>query len=407
MSPGERVNACPWSQFPAEDARGREAVGRVWRGEELVAGALVRVDRAAFGSASAGLPLTTVTDAVGFFSGLRATPFRYDLSVLLGQTLIVYRDVTARYTEPSIESDRGSVWSGRAWTSHVDVGFDRPLAAGHSVAFFSSGAGIYSVRGDAASGLSVLTDKYTTNATLHAVEYETAGGLAKATAFARVSVDVDAGEGRFARFVFSPVTRFFTPKFSGKLPAGFTNASVDVILSFSATSDARLVTVPLNEAASFPYIVDVGYTYRARATRQDGAVSDSGETGFSADKDETEVELPELPEAVTPAFGETRGAGELLVAQGSSSSEVGRGVFEHVLAPVAPTAPGASEIRVVTADSRAELPDVASLGASAAGAYAWSVRAYPTAKTSQELTGSRARRYRPTAIAPPRTIILR
>src|SRR4051794_21299538 len=67
---GSRLNACPESVFTQEDQRAREVSGIVRRGEEVVAGAAVRVDSTFADDGDAGRLLhvaSTVTDSVGAF----------------------------------------------------------------------------------------------------------------------------------------------------------------------------------------------------------------------------------------------------------------------------------------------------------------------------------------------------
>lgn len=393
-SPGSRIASCPGAEFAKEDERSREVFGRVRSGEELVAGALVQLDRTSGGPGNAALPLTTTTDPVGFFSGLLAAPLRYDIAARFDSTLIVYRDISARYFEPGIDTPTQSF--GRMWTGNVDVAFDRVVAPDHSVAFFASGDGVWFVSGDVQSGLAVLADKYTTIATLHAVEYETAAGLAKATAYGKTTVALDVGKRQFARFALAPVERFVSTKFIANRPAGFLPASIDVLVSFSATSNARLVTVPDGGALPFPVLPNASYAFRATAARADGSLSDTGELGMSPDWPEVAFPMYAAPAAVSPANGDTRAAGEILTA-------AGEGVFEHML--VSQT--DGSTMRIVTSDTDAMLPDLRAYGSPLpAGPYTWTVRSYPTAERSEELGGLRARRYRPMTTSAPRTLTL-
>lgn len=397
-TPGRRVKQCPTSEFLSEDIWSREVYGRVRRGEELVEGALVQVDRTSGGGPSAPpLPLTTVTDKVGYFSGLRAAPLRYDISARMDDDVIVYRGVGGRYFEPSIDVSARTF--ARAFTAGVDIAFDRPTPPDHSIAYFASGDEIFAVNGDAEHGLSVLLGKYTKPATLHAVEYETAGGLQKATAYAKADVVVDAGERRFARFAWAPITRFVSTKFIVKAPPGFVVEPVDVLAGVTPTSDARLVSVPNNTALPYPVIPNMYYSFHARATRADGAVTDSGESVLNIDLPEVEASLEaSLPTSISPAEGETRGPGDVFVASGE------KGVFEHLL--VSQTS--GPTVRMVTRSTDTILPDVTALGAAAAaGPYTWTVRAFPTAKVIEDLSGLRPRRYRPMTVSAPRTITLR
>ena len=352
-TPGSRRASCPSSVFPSEDRRAREVVGYVRRGEDVVPGALVRVEPAsAFppGAPSATVA-TTITNGAGFFDGLRTTPLRYDLSVKLdregspGPDLLLYRGLGARYVEPSIEGPRTFA---RAWTSRVDVRLDRAVPAGHSVAFFASGDGVYGVTGDLESGLTVLGRAYAMDATLHVVELETAGGFAKATAYGTTVVPVDAGTTRLATIALQPISNFVESKFTVKAPVGFAPSAIEVRFGFTRTSDALLVSIPIGSSRSMPMIPNAGFTYRVTATAE-GVVSDTGERGFDVDR-LTEIELPAPPSVTSPLEGETRGAGEMLLVDGE-------GIFEHVLVPQA----GGPTMRIITRQREASLPDVAVL----------------------------------------------
>ncbi|HVM69121.1 MAG TPA: hypothetical protein VM204_04715 [Gaiellaceae bacterium] len=392
---GSRRAECPPSVFPQEDLRAREVVGFVRRGEELVSGAVVRVEPTPGFAAGRSAPVTsTITDAVGFFGGLRPVALRYDLSVNLGQDVLVYRGLATRYVEPSIEGEPRVV--PRAWSAKVDTRLDRPAPPGHSVAFFANGDGVFGVVGDLGTDLSVLCRTYTCPATLHALEYETSGGFEKATAYGKADVTLDAGVARLAAITLEPIPFFVEPALPVTAPAGFEPTVVEVHFGFSRTSDALLTTVPPGGSKKLPIIRNAGYTYRARATK-DGAVSDTGEIGFDVLLPSTEVVLPEPPVAIAPLAGESLGAGDALVADGE-------GVFEHVLAP---EAEGPS-LRIITASPVATLPDLHVLGArAAAGPYTWSVRVYPEARFADALSGLDVRRYQPMGVSPPRSIVLR
>jgi len=399
-TPGSRRASCPSSVFPSEDRRAREVVGIVRRGEDVVPGAFVRAEPASVfppGAPSATVA-TTITNEVGFFGGLRTTPLRYDLSVKLDRAgspdpdLLVYRGLGWRYVEPSIEGPRTFA---RAWRSRVDVRLDRAVPAGHSLAFFASGDGVYGVTGDLASGLTVLGRAYAMDATIHVVEFETAGGFEKATAYGTTVVPVDAGTARLATIALQPISHFVESKLTVKAPAGVAPSAIDVRFSFSRTSNALLVSLPLGSSIRMPMIPNAAYTYRVTATAE-GVVSDTGERGFDVDV-LTEIELPAPPTATSPLEGETRGAGEMLLVDGE-------GVFEHVLVPQA----GGPTMRIITRQREAALPDVAGLGSTpAVGPYTWTVRSYPTARFADELGGLDSRRYRPMSASRSRSIILR
>ena len=273
---------------------------------------------------------------------------------------------------------------------------DRAVPAGHSVAFFASGDGVYGVTGDLESGLSVLGRAYSMDATLHVVEFETAGGFEKATAYGTSVVPVDAGVARLATIALQPIPLFVEPKLTAKAPAGFAPSTIDVHFGYTRTSEALLVSMPVGSSRRLPIIPNAIYTYRVTATT-DGVVSDTGEHGFDAFLPLTEIELPAPPIVASPLEGEARGAGETLLVDGD-------GVFEHVLVPQA----GGPTMRIVTRQHEAALPDVAVLGSTpAVGPYTWTVRSYPTARFAEELGWLDSRRYRPMTVSRPRSIVLR
>ncbi len=376
-----------------EDVRAREIGGVARRGEDVVAGALVRVEPSpGFAAASSTQAIATFTDSAGFFS-VRPVALRYDLSTKLGDDLLYYRAVAGRYLEPSLEGPRVF---GRAYAARVDVRLDRPIAEGRSVAFFANGNDVFTVSGDLTTGLSVLQRKYVVAGAIHVLEYETAGGFEKATAYGKADVSFDAGVARVVNVVLEPIPFVMEPTFAISAPPGFAPTEIEIRFGFSRTSDALLATVPVGSTRSIPAIPNAGYTYRVRATH-DGAVSDTGENLFNPAGAVTEIELPHPPALAAPADGETRAVGETLLVDGE-------GLFEHVLAPEG----GGRTIRIVTRQRDATLPDPTALGAPVAtGPHTWTVRAFPTARFPEELSGLDTRRYRPMGTARPRTIALR
>ncbi len=400
LAPGSRRGQCPASAFPAEDARSREIFGVVRRGEDVVGGALVRAEPSpGFASSGAAAAATTVTNAAGVFSGLRTLSLRYDLLVKLDRPapaeaeVLVFRELAGRYVEPSLE---GPLTATRAYAARVDVAVDRAVPAGHSLAFFASGVGVQGVTGDLATGLTVLSGSYSSSATLHVVEHETAGGLAKATAYGTTLVRVDAGVARFATIPLQPIPFFVEPRLTARSPAGASPVTIDVAFAFSRTSGGALASIPAGGAASLPILPSAGYTYRGRATK-DGAALDTGEIAFDVLLPATEVELPSPPSVLSPLGGEARAVGESLLVDGE-------GVFEHVLAP----AEGGATIRIITAQHEVALPDITALGlAAASGEYDWTVRSYPTARFAEQLAALDARRNRPMTASPARRILLR
>ncbi|HVJ88372.1 MAG TPA: hypothetical protein VM580_01125, partial [Labilithrix sp.] len=291
--------------------RSREVSGTVRRGEMGVAAALVRAEPWDGFSHAAGSAVSTLTDETGFFGGLRPLPLRYDLSVKLGDDVLVYRGLAGRYFDPWIEDP--SFPYPRAWPGRLNVLLAAPLPENHSVAFYASGDGVYGVTGDLATGLSVLTNEYTGPAIVHAIAYESAGGLKTAMAYGRAEVIVGGGRTRLVTMELLPIERFGKPQFEVKAPPGFAAAAVDIYLGFSTTSGALYASVPLGQTMTLPLVPGAGYTYRVVATSAAGAVSDTGESGFDLlREDPIEIELPDVPSVLFPVDGETRGVGDSL-----------------------------------------------------------------------------------------------
>lgn len=395
----ERSSRCPTSEFPEEPVWAREVAGFVRRGEEPVAGALVRVSPwRGLPTSEASAPASTTTDRAGFYGGLRTTGLRYDLLVLLDareretSDVLFYRGAGWRFFEPSIEVERRALPA--AWSAHLDVELEGAPSPGRAVAFFASGEGVFGVSGDVASGLTVHTRDYSARVTLHALAYDRADGLASASAYATAEVFSEASARRPVKMALAPIAARPFPRFVAAAPTGFVPRTVDVIIGFSRTSDARLATVPLDRATTLPIIPNAGYTYRARAEHE-GAISDTGETWFDVYQEEVGIALPRPPVLEAPVGALERG--ELLVASGS-------GVLEHLLEPEE----GGGRLRLLGAEGAAELPDLEPLGVPRpAGVYRWRVRSFPTARYVEEISGSDARRYRPMAESAARVIELR
>jgi hypothetical protein len=397
-APGSRRGACPPSEFREEDYRTREVGGVVRRGEDAVAGATVRVDPSTASGREAEVA-STVTDASGSFGGLRTVGLRYDLSVDFGRgpsgsdEVMIFRDLAGRRVEPSIEGPRTF---GRSWTSRVRVSLDRAVPGDHALAFFVTGAPLYDVQPGAGDELTVLARDYTSPGTLHVVEYEAAGGLETAIAYGKADLLAVAGGTQLVAVGLAPIELVAEPKFVVYGPPGFTAKAIEIRAAYSRTSGAPLASIPVGTSRPLHLPPNAPFTYRVVAT--DGAVtSDTGEVGFDILEPSTTIVVRAPPRIVSPAEGEARAVGEALLVDGE-------GVFEHLLAPQA----GGPTMRIVTAQRATAVPDPTRVGApAAAGAYTWTVRAYPAARFAEELGGIDARRYRPMITSAPRTIVLR
>lgn len=400
--PGPDTSQCVRSTFPAQNFRAREVSGIVRRGEDPVVGAGVRIRPSALISSEGG-PLDTNTDVAGFYRVPGAVASLYDISFKLpnGQNgrddILLYRGVAGRYLEPQLDVPvRGFA---RSWIGKVDVRFDVPVPAGHAVLFLANGTGVAGVTGDSEKGLEVYTASYTSTATLHAIEYEVAAGLVSASAYAKADVVCDAGTVKVVTLHLDPIPeKRATPKFELDAPPGFVPGPVEVRINVGRSNDAPLVSIPWGSEVSLPPIPNVGFNYLLRATRADGAVSDSGESGFDI-YGTTKIKLVAPPDVVGPASGATFGAGELLLAGGP-------GVIEHVFEPELAT--GASLHIVLRNGPDTPLADARAIGVSTlTGAYTWTVRSYSTLPFVENVVGVDARRFRPVGISAPRQVILR
>jgi hypothetical protein len=417
--PGARRGACPESVFQAEDARSREIAGIIRRGEEVVSGALVRVEPVPLGAGGARpsaptlTPISTLTNTAGVFLGLRNVPYRYDLLARLDppeatrQDILVFRGLATRYNEPALEGPRTF---DRAWSTNIDLALDRGVPAGRSLAFFVNAEprtldnDVLGVTGDVTHGLTILTRSLSRNVVLHVIEHETAGGLAKTTAVGNATVVVDGGPRRLVEVRLEEVKpeAFTEARFDVAAPPGFTVADVDIRIGFTRTSDALVASIPAGTSLKVPFLVGGNYTYQAKATRADGASSESGEKGIALGQT-TKVTLAAPSSAAAPLDGEARGARESLVVDGA-------GPFEHILVPVV----GGPSMRIFTAQHETTLPDLTTLALPAAtGAYTWTIRSFEVVPGDvrqpfvESLAGLDSQRYRARATSSPRTIVLR
>lgn len=400
--PGSNPANCPRSVFPAQDFRARDVAGVVRRGEDPVVGAGVRVTPAIGSPAS---PVDTNTDVAGFFrSG--AAPSLYDLTFKLPNgangrdDLLVYRGVANRYLEPQLDLPTRTL--GRSWIGKVDVRFDVPLPAGQAVLFLAGGDGVLGVTGDPSTGLAVHTASFTKKATLHAIAYDASVGPSSASAYGQAEVISDAGTVKVVTFHLDPIAgERRSPTFElESIPPGFVPQSIEIRISASRSSDAVLVSIPWGTPASIAPIPNMLFSHELRATRADGAVSDSGQTVFDvASTKPNRLTLVAPPDVTGPEPGATIGAGEMVRASGP-------GVIEHVFEP---TTAGAAALNIVLRNGlETPIPDASAVGVSTLnGTYTWTVRSYPSLAFVEAVWGPDGRRYRPFAVSAPRTIVLR
>jgi hypothetical protein len=377
-----------------EDPAARDVSGIVWLGLEAVPGATLRVE-----PGEPAAPLSSVADGSGFYR-FRNLAARFDITASIRSDVITYRNILTRFMDPSFPAPPATP---RAWSASVTVVLTQPLAPGHTVAFFASGDGVYSVTGDVASGLKVAVRDFTRPVTLHAVEYEASGGLLTASAYGTTDVIANAGAPQLATFRLDEIEGFGEASFDVRAAPGFVAQPVDIFIGYTLNQLVQVTSIPVGVKQKLPLIPKGVYTYRSRATTPDGAIADSGEKGVDVYNPNT-VELPAPPTAITPLDGETRGPGESFTVD-VAQTPTGPGVFEHVFEP-APGNTGAT-VRVVTATRDTTLPDVRSVSATASGAYTWSVRNYPKVRNAEGVAGQNARRFDPFAQSKPRPITLR
>ena len=403
--PGSDPSQCRRSTFSAQDFRARDVSGIVRRGEDPVVGASVRVAPSPHSSTLRDAPpVDTNTDVAGFFRVAGGVPALYDLTFKLPNgvnrrdDLLVYRDVAARYLEPQLEVPGRTL--ARSWIGRVDPRFDTPVAEGLAILFLASGEGIAGSTGDLASGLSVHMASFTRKATIHAIAYTPALGLNSATGYGSADVTSDAGATKVVNLHLDPITAERpTPTFElDAPPPGFVPGNIDVRIGVGRTSDALLVSIPWGTRVSLAPIPNQGFTYQVRATRADGAIADSGETGFDIGG-LSKVKLVPPPEVIGPEAGATIGAGDLLLAGGP-------GIIEHVFEPTVPN--GDTLDIVMRMGPETPLPDAKAVGVTAlTGTYTWTVRSYPNLTFVEQVWGADGRRFRPFAISAPRTVVLR
>lgn len=398
---GTDPSACARSTFPAQDTKARDVSGIVRRGEDGVPAALVRVAPAVNSIDTGSFTTTVSTDAVGLYRARGRVSSLYDLSFVLPggpdgrPDVMVFRGVAYRYFEPQLDVSGRSL--PRSWAGHVNVHLDAPLAEGHTLLFLAFGDGVYGVTGDLQTGLDVHTARFEQNATIRAVEYDAAKGLISASAYGHADVISDAGTAAAVTLHLDPITETKTPVFTIDLPPGFVPGAVDIRLGSSRTSDALLVSIPWGQSMAVPIVPEQGYTYHLRATRADGAISDSGETNFDLAKT-TLISLPAPPEPLLPEAGST-------VTGGDPLSALGTGILEYVFEP---QTAGAPPMHVVGTSAQTVIPDLRALAVEkVVGDYTWTVRRFPTMTAVENMWGADARRYRPVAISAPRSFSLR
>lgn len=401
--PGPDPHSCQQSEFTEQDFRAREIAGTARRGEDGVNGAQLHVSPSPILPSDVGALTTDYScDQVGFYRVPGNIAARYDLMVKLPNgvggrdDILQYLGVAARGVDPQIEVPGRTL--PRSWQGHVDVRFDAPIAAGHTVLFLASGNNVFGVTGDLSTGLAVHTLDFTEAATLHAVEYDPVKGLVSASKYGKMDVLSDSANPKVITMHLDPITGTATPKFTLSAPDGFTPNTIDVRVSTTRTSDALLVSIPYGQVVTLPVIPNLNYTYELTAKRLDGATSDSGET-FLDVYGTTAITLPEPPVVSGPGLFAQ-------VTKGDVLSVPGVGVIEHVFEPLQN---GNAGIRILVSDpTTTAIPDVSLVNEQKiTGAYRWTVRRFANALYVEQIAGADARRYKPFATSPPRTLFLR
>jgi hypothetical protein len=384
------------STFANEDPFAHEVAGRVRLGTEPAAGVLVRIDASpGYASATgwtAGPDANVVTNDYGFYRFTNA-PLLYDLTMRQGLDVFVMRNLAQRYVEPPFGDDAAP----RAFTAHVDVVVDPPIAPGHVVAFLVSGDEAVAAAGTLASGADVLVRGFSRAITLHVVAFDPARTLAAPSAYGKVDVRVQALGGAAARVALAPVADVVELIVRPSLPPGFVDAGSDLSVDFGVRTSARHVT-PITPGSTVVLKPIPGARYlmrtRARAVAG-GATSDSGLFVVDTTQPSVTPTLPAPPVLVSPSAGG-------MASDGLSAA--GEGVLEHVLVPADPRAP---TVRIVTREGLARLPDLSGVGLGRpTGKQAWSVRAFPGVAFEDGLSGPDARVAQPNATSEPRAIVL-
>jgi len=386
------------SRFVQEDPASRQVEGRVLRGTETVAGAIVQLEPTPgflrdeiLRDASDGKVTGYVTssDPGGKYRVLNG-PFFYDLSIRKDRDVSVFRSVASRFFEPSI----GTSAPPRGFTATVVAATNPPAAASNAVTYFVSGPFARTNSGEAGA-LVVTFNQFDAFITLHAVEYDAKIGLAAPRRYGHLDIHVTSGGATSAVVTTDAIDARIAGdlRFYPEPPAGFALSMLEVTMDFGVRSTAKVIA---QVAAGSPFHLGVAlggnYGVRATATR-DGAVSDSGLVGFNPFS--TTVGLPMPPPVTDASFNATNGF----------TAVAKQGIVEHVLVPASAASPA---LRIVTADLETAVPDLSRVGLPRpAGAYTWTIQSCPTLPRAESLSGETSRQSVPFATTAPRAIELR
>lgn len=373
----------PPSRFQNLAQRDGAIVGKVRRDREYVEGAFVRLDSPNLG------PLSMTTNGDGWYR-FETNPSRYDITVLDGHELTVFRDFKYRYVEPLLAGTAPS----RGFTARIDVLPDDPLPANTKLVFGVTGSDVVSLTGEGPTDLTLAFRPYEllrkpedttclSGVIIHAIEIESAGTLATPLAYGARCIDrVVANERRLVGIKLVAVEqRKIDFTVNAAVPPNMTAEPVELAVDFGDPKITHLVArFPNGTATSFVRTPGARYSVRVRA-RNGRATTDSGLTFVEPEDKVAAVELPVPLEVSSPA----------LTTENELLFEVkgGPGVRELALVPAQA---GAVGVRVVTADARVVVPNVRKLGLPAlTGRYSVGVRTWPKLGSTDTLSGPYAR----------------
>lgn len=373
----------PPSRFDTVSARDAAILGKVRRDREWVEGALVRLESPNLA------PLSMTTNDYGWYR-FATNPSRYDLSVLDGRELTVFRDLKSRYVEPLLAGTAPA----RAFTARLDVVPDDPRPTGTKLVFAVTGTDVVGLTGDGPTGLTLAFRPYEllkkpddttclSGVIVHAIEIANAGTLATPLAYGSTCIErVVANERRHVGVKLVALEQKMVDfTVQAVVPPNLVAEPVELAVDFG---DYKLTlpvaSFPNGTSTSFVRIPQARYSVRVRARGARGA-TDSGVV-FVQPEDKVEVlELAAPAEVSSPA---RTSAGELVFEVKGAPS-----VRELALVPAQA---GGASVRVVTTDAQVVVPDGRDLGLSAlAGRYSVRVRTWPKLGSTDALAGPYAR----------------
>jgi len=407
----------PRSLFGTEDPYARQVEGRVLRGTEIVAGAVVRLQAASdFGSYdrldAAGVGGWQTSTGQGGKYHVTNGPFFYDLSIRKDREVVVFRGLANRYFEPPLGADAPL----RGYSATVAATTMPAPAAGNALAYFVSEPESRTVSADGSTLVATFRN-FDSRVRLHAIEYVASAGLASARRWGYVDVPVTSG-GATSALVFMNTIGLADDAGANESndlvidavpPPGFTVSSIDLGMDLGLRTSAQVIGHP---TSGKPFHVDIVRTarYFVRVIgKQGAAISDSGLQFLNPFVAKTTVLLPRAVKEASfdAATGFTAVADnticEITPTVGASDPAC-RSVVEHVLVPTSATG---TSLRVSTTDRVTALPDVTSLGLPAlSGRFTWTVLQYPTLKRLDSLSGEDVRVLTPVSTRAPRVIDL-